>query len=189
MNPLENPDPKAPGASDVNAHLIADITRPLHLKLDTWEEGVRQTEDYIANNKSFEGKWQSYVEDGLLHIPEEYWPLFETGGVVTVNTERHLLLFGGVHWRLFQQKLGIRVGVTPMDNRIVRHVLGNMVRFNKLGEGGTIKVPANLLAYAGISGEVAIIGVIYQAEVHDRSAYLHSQEPDEQAALIEQFNK
>ncbi len=165
-------------------------TRPIHISLNAdWNQELKEYEDYIRDNRPFEGKWQSYITNYCLIIPEELRSLFETGGVLTVSTENHLLLFGGVHWKRMQKLLSKEVGLSPVNNEVARHIYSHMYRFNKLNENGSINIPLELADYAGLSKDVAIIGMIYHAEIHDKQSYLTSDKPENRASLLDRFRK
>ena len=143
-------------------------TRPIHISLNAdWNQESKKLEDYIRDSKPFEGKFQSYISNYCMIIPEELRHLFETGGVLTVSTEKHLVLFGNLHWRRMQRLLSKEVGLSPVNNEVARHIYSNMYRFQRLNEDGSINIPIELAQYAGLTKDVAIIGMIYHAEIHD----------------------
>jgi DNA-binding transcriptional regulator/RsmH inhibitor MraZ len=165
-------------------------TRPFHISINAdWNEQTKKLEDYIRDSKPFEGKWQSYIKDYTLMIPEELRPLFDGGGVLTVSTENHLLLFGNVHWSRMQRLLSKDVGLSPVNNEVARHIYSHMYKFNRLNDDGSINVPPELAQYAGMSKDIAIIGMIYHAEVHDKQSYLTSETPDEKKSRLARFRK
>ena len=164
-------------------------TRPFHITPHSSEEDFKKTEDYIRDSVPFEGKWQSYVSNYSLVIPEELRDLFSSGGVVTVSTENHLMLFGTVHWSRMQRMLAKSVGLSPVNNELARHIYSKMHRFHKLNPDGSINVPIELIQYAGISKEVAIVGMIYHAEIHDLQTYKTSDTPDNRKSMLDRFRK
>lgn len=164
-------------------------TRPIHITASTWAERTKLLEDNIRDEVPFEGQWQSYIEACKLFIPTELQHLFTGGGVVTVSTENHLLLFGQRHWARYQRLLAKEVGLSPVNNEVARHIYSNMHRFNKINEDGSITLTPELIRYADFSEEVAIIGLIYHAELHDKSTYVASQNPIEQRSRIDRFKK
>lgn len=181
QNILEDPDrPSEQGTP----------TRPFHVsqKLD-WNDQTKELEDYIRDSKPIEGKWQSYIANYCLVIPEELRDLFNGGGVVTVSTENHLLIFGNVHWSRYQRLLSKEVGLSPVNNEIARHIYSHMHKFNKLNEDGSLNIPIELAEYAGLKKDVAIIGLIYHAEVHDKVSYLTSEAPDKRESMLARFRK
>lgn len=157
-------------------------TRPIHISLNTWEEQSRKLEELIRFDSPFEGKWQGYIDNGRLYIPEELRKLFNSGGVITVSTEDHLMLFGSQHWLRYQRVLSKENGLSPVLNDISRHVFSNMHRFHKLNDDGSLDIPSDLIQYANLGREVAIIGMIYHAEIHDKDSFIKSQKLD---ALLE----
>lgn len=175
---------------DKNTSQPGSPSQPLHHTPHTWEERTHQQDEYIRDSAPFEGKWQSYVDDSRrLIVPKELHKLFSSGGVVTVSTEKHLLLFGSVHWLRFQRLLAKEVGLGPVNNEVARHTYSYAYRFNKLGDEGTIALPTDLLRYAGIKSDVAIIGLVYLAEIHDKDTYVESQRATAINGRLARFKK
>lgn len=168
---------------------MGSVTRPLHITPHTWDEETRRLEDHIRDSVPFEGKWESYLSGYRLVIPEELRPLLEAGGVLTVSTDDHLLLFGHRHWARYNRLLTKAVGLSPVLNSAARHTFGNMYRFNSLNEDGSIDIPVELADYAGLIEKVAIIGVVYHAEVHDKSSYTNKEGTKARETLLERFKK
>jgi len=168
---------------------IGSPTRPVHIVTDTWEERTKKLEDNIRDSVPFEGKWESYMSHYKLMIPEELRHLFEGGGVITVSTDNHLLLFGGRHWARFSRRLSKHVGPSPVLSSAARHIFGNMHRFNKLNDDGTLDIPVHLADYAGLEVKVAIIGVIYHAEIHDIKNYNEKEGIKAKDSLLARFKK
>jgi DNA-binding transcriptional regulator/RsmH inhibitor MraZ len=180
MDILENPDrPSESGGP----------TRPIHITPHSSEEDFKKLENHIRDSIAIEGKWQSYISNYCLVIPEELRDLFQYGGVITVSTERHLLLFGNAHWSRMNKMLSKEVGLSPVNNEVARHIYSHMHRFNKLNEDGTISLPLELVDYAGLKKDVAIIGLIYHAEVHDKASYLTLETPDKRESMLARFRK
>ena len=151
-------------------------TSPLYITVNTWHEQTKKLEDNIRETAPFEGQYQSYIDSGFkLIIPDQLRHLFETGGVVTVSTGDNLMLFGLRHWSYFQRLLTKQVGLSPINNELSRHIYENMQRFDKLNDDGSIVLSPQLKKYARLNNDVAIIGMIYYAEIHDKDGYLSSQ--------------
>lgn len=181
MNILEDPDRPSEQGS---------ITRPFHVSIyGDWNEQTKKLEDFIRDSRPFEGKWQSYISNYCLVIPEELRELFEGGGVMTVSTENHLLLFGNIHWSRMQRMLSKEVGLSPVNNEVARHIYSHIHKFNKLNDDGSLNVPIELAEYAGLKKDVAIIGMVYHAEVHDKTSYLTSEAPDKRESMLARFRK
>lgn len=162
-------------------------TNPIHITDNSWAEKTKRLEDNIRDSVPFEGKFQGYIDGNKLVLPEELHHLFVGGGVVTFSTERHLLIFGNRHWERYQRLLSKDVGLSPVNNQVARHIYSSMHRFNKLNEDGSIILPTELLKYANLTDEVAIIGMIYHAELHDKKAYLIGETPEERDKLLSKF--
>lgn len=168
---------------------IGSPTRPIHVTPNTWDEKTKQLEDNIRDTVPFEGKWQSYIKEFRLFVPETLQSLFDTGGVMTVGPDNHLMIFGNRHWLRFQKLLSKEVGLSPVHNEVARHYYSNMIRFHKLNEDGSVDIPLSLVQYAGLEKEVAIIGMIYHAEIHNKASYLKSEQPSEKQGLLDRFKK
>lgn len=150
-------------------------TRPIHISTQkTWDEQTRQIEDDIRMFAAFEGRWQSIITNGRLTIPEQLRHIFADGGVVAPSQNKNLLLFGSKHWLRYSRVIAKDIGTDPVHNDIARLTFSNMHRF-KISETGDIDIPADLLEYAAIDSEVAIIGVMYHAELHNKQLYLSGQ--------------
>lgn len=177
---LEEPDNKLNGG----------ITRPFHIVPHTWEEATRVIEDDIRDRWPFDGNWQSYVQDGRLYIPPAYIDLFKYGGVITTAPDNYLLVFGSRHWERYNRLLTKNIGLEPVQSDLARHIYSNALKFDKLQDDGSIAIPAKLLAWAGITDKVAVLGVKYYAEVHDLSDWNQSQaKPEAKVKLLERFRK
>lgn len=162
---------------------------PIHITQNSWDEETNRLEDYIRNNLAFEGKIESYIDSYRLMIPINFRHLFETGGVITFGTERHLMLFGLRHWERYQRLLAKQVGLSPVNNELARHIYSNMYRFTSLNDDGSVNIPYELLDYAGINRNVAIIGLIYHAEIHNKTGYLAQQKPEVTKSRLARFRK
>lgn len=168
---------------------FAGPTRPLHIKANSWDETTKQIEDSIRELSPFEGQWQSYILNYQLFVPEQLRPLVEKGGVITVSTENHLMLFGNKHWNRMQRILAKEVGLSPVHNEVARHFYSKMYKFSKLNDNGTIDIPLNLIYYAGLEKDVALIGMIYHAEIHNKESYMQSEKPEIKKSLLDRFRK
>lgn len=168
---------------------VGSPTRPIHITANSWDEATKKLEDNIRDTVPLEGKWQSYIKEFRLFIPKEMQHLFETGGVVTFGPDDHLMLFGNRHWTRFQRLLSKEVGLSPVHNEVARHYYSNMFKFNKLYEDGSIDIPLHLVEYAKLQKEVAIIGMMYHAEIYNKESYTKSQDQEERKGLISRFRK
>ena len=168
---------------------FASPTRPLHVTVNSWDEKTKQLEERIRGTVPFEGKIESYVEGYKLMIPASMHGLLKAGGVLTVSTEEHLWLFGAEHWLRMQRNLAKEVGLSPVHNKLARHIYSKMYKFSTINDDGTIDIPPQLLNYAGIKREVAIIGMVYHAEIHSKEAYVAEQAPEKQKSLRDLFRK
>lgn len=175
--------------SEENKNQSGSPSRPFHITANTSEEDYKKLENYIRDSVPFEGKFQSYISNYCMIVPEQLRHLFSSGGVVTVGTENHLMLFGTNHWARMQRILAKDVGLSPVNNEVARHIYSNMYRFHKLNEDGSINLPIELVNWAGLGKEVAIIGLIYHAEIHDKATYLTPDTPEKRQSMLDRFRK
>ncbi len=153
--------------------------RPFHIAVNDWNDRRRALEEDILLNHPFEGKWSTYIDNKRMHIPEELRGLFSSGGVITTSNDRALLLFGSKHWLAFQRKMSVKDRMNPVLSESTRSIYMNMHRFKALEDSAWITIPDVLLKYADIDENVAIAGMIYYAEIHDRDTFIKSQKMDQ----------
>lgn len=165
------------------------LINPIYHTPNTWDERTHQLEETIRNSAAFEGKFQTYMKDYKLVIPEPLRKHLCDGGVITVSTEKHLLLFGHQHWLRFSRLLAKEVGLSPVHNAVARHIYGKMTRFNGLHDDGSIDIPLELANYANLHSKIAIIGLVYHAEVHNLEALRISEKPDSELSMLAKFKK
>lgn len=148
-------------------------SRPLHIVIDSWYEQTKKLEDDIIENSAFEGEWQSYLQDGFkIIIPDEMRKLFKFGGVVTAGVDHNLNLYGNKHWSRLQRVLSKENAMSPVNTSFMRHIYANMIRFDKLNDDGSIVLPLELIKYARLTDEIAIVGMVYYAEIHNKRDYI-----------------
>jgi MraZ protein len=106
----------------------------------------------------FIGQTQSTLnKEGRMVLPPQYQQAIQAGAYLTVGFDRNLLLLSA---NSFQNILGyIRsLSITdPLTRLFVRLFLGNAVQLS-LDEKEQVVIPSNLLEYAGIDGEIVIVG-------------------------------
>jgi len=167
---------------------IGSPSAPLHLVTDTHDEHTKRLEDIIRDSKAFRGKWQTYIEEGRLKIPPEFIHLFESGGVITATEDRSLMLFGTTHWALYQRWLAEKLRLDP-TNRKVRAIYRFAYEFPKPDQDGMIPVDPRLVQYAQLVKEVALVGLVYYFEVHNKDSYLNLNRVPRHNKLIDIFSR
>lgn len=167
---------------------LGSLTNPVHIVGNTWNEETKNLEKFISLNCPFEGKWQSYISEGNLIIPDNMVGLFDAGGVIATSTENHLWIFGLRHWERMQRIISKKVGLSPINNETARHVYQNMHRFKK-PENNQISIPNDLLNYAGIDKDVVIIGMVFFGEIYDKNSYKVSNSSEAKKGLLNRFKK
>lgn len=167
---------------------FAGPTRPLHLRISSWEEETHRLEDRIREQYPFSGRWQSIITpSSKLLIPKELQHLFADGGVISVSTNHHLILYGKQHWQRMERKLAKDIGLEPVHNDRARHLLESLYRFDGLDKDGAVDVSVYFKEYANIKDEVVIIGTIFHAEVHDRKTYMETQTKISKDSLLQRI--
>lgn len=148
-------------------------TRPIHHtgRIASPTDERLASEADIIQHKAFSGRWQTYIENNRLMIPRVYHNLLRYGGVITRGTDKHLMLFGNDHWQQMKLLLAKHIGINPNSNAVVRHIYGQSDTFDKLNDDGSITLTPEMALYAGLKDKVAMIGLIYYAEVYDMADY------------------
>jgi DNA-binding transcriptional regulator/RsmH inhibitor MraZ len=165
----------------------ASLVRPFYTKelSQTTADMMMEASARIINQKAFEGRWQTYItEDNKLMIPESYKDLLKYGGVICKSTDKHLMLFGKEHWEHMKQVLARNMGLQPDSNAVVRHVYGSAEPFDRLNKDGSITLTDDLVKYGRLRGKVALIGLIYYAEVHSMAHYDDLQLSPEEVKIL-----
>jgi len=142
---------------------------------ESQDEQAKREENYIRDKVPFKGNWRTAIDkDNRLLIPTPYHQLLADGGVITTSADKHLLLFGRVHWQRFQRLLAKEIGFSPDHTAIGRHFYKHMLEFDRLDEDGGITLNKQLVSYAGLKNTVAMIGLVYFAEIYSEVDYQDS---------------
>jgi MraZ protein len=104
-------------------------------------------------------------------IPARLRPAFAEGAYLTRGFDRCLAAYPTDEWDEFVAE---RTGDLPAmseKGREVRRFLFAAATFDQLDGQGRVKVPVNLLEFAGITRDVTILGVHDHLEIWDRAAW------------------
>lgn len=147
--------------------------------LPTLSQRLSGEEQFTLEQRAFKGRYQTELFNGTdeagqaekrLLIPQAYTELLQFGGVITVGTDEHLMLFSAQHWQRMVASLSTQVGTGISQDQLVRHVYGRHVEFEQLNDEGngvkSISLNSDLVTYARLVDKVVLVGLIYYAEVH-----------------------
>lgn len=167
---------------------FASPSRPLHFKVNSWDEETHTMRENIRSSYPFRDRWQTLIDtEHKLIIPEQLRRLVAEGGAVTVSTNGHLMLFGKRHWNLKERILSKQSGSEPIHTDEARHLFESVMRFDRLDENGAIEITPYLADYANLTDTVVIIGMVTYAEIHDRKTYMQTQTKEGKATLKDRF--
>jgi MraZ protein len=125
------------------------------------------------------GEFQHSVDDkGRLAIPAKYRHVFADGAVVTRGFERCLNLHPLPEWDSWAEKVSALPAGQEDARQLMRLVFASAAEV-ELDRLGRINVPGYLRRYAGIDGEVTLVGVGSRLEIWARAGW------DENRALVE----
>lgn len=94
---------------------------------------------------------------GHLEIPDHYRELLTGGAYVTQGFDRNLLVLSS---RAFHNLYGRMVGTNmadPLARSLVRMILGTAAAA-KADESGRLEIPQRLSVFAGLDGDVVLVG-------------------------------
>jgi MraZ protein len=96
-------------------------------------------------------------DDGRISIPEAFRTLFAEGGYVTRGFEKNLMIMSS---RVFQdrcQQLTALNIAEPAARLLLRMLLGHAARI-EMGASGSVELPRDLAAFAGLEKEIVLLG-------------------------------
>jgi len=131
----------------------------------------------------FYGEYKHAVDKkGRLTIPAKFRSLLKKKGietlVVTRGYEKCLFVFPLDEWREYEQNLK-SFSPHKINSRTVSRLFYSGANFCSCDRQGRINVPENLLAYAGITKEVTIIGTSPRFEIWDTTSWSKYREEHE----------
>lgn len=125
---------------------------------------------------------------GRLFLPAKYRDDFSEGLVVTRGLDRSLMVLPEREWEAFTEKL-VGAPQTNKQLRAYQRMVFSAAVDQTPDKQGRISIPAELRTYAGLAGEVRVIGNRDHLEIWDPTAwdtYLEEQE-DNYADLSEEI--
>ncbi len=119
----------------------------------------------------FIGSHQHTIDDkGRLTLPAKWRSELAGGVVVTRGLDCCLFLFPKDRFQSMAQEIDEQ-GITLADARAwARYILGNAADAEP-DKQGRVLIPQNLRDYAGLSGEVTVLGVMSRIEVWNPERY------------------
>jgi MraZ protein len=112
----------------------------------------------------------SLDEKNRLTLPSKLRGAFEEGVVVTRGVDRCLEAYPRGGWEQTVARIGALDPLGADARRLRRLVFGGAAQ-GDLDKQGRIVVPAGLLAHAGITREVTVVGVSDHLEIWDRAQW------------------
>ncbi len=116
-------------------------------------------------------------EKGRVSVPSKFRDDLGVSFIVTKGLDNCLFIYSKEEWKTFETKLK----TLPLTNTNAR----NFIRFFfsgatecELDKQGRINIPQNLREYAGLTRELAIIGVSTRVEIWDKEKWTNYTGPD-----------
>ncbi|MBN1265528.1 MAG: division/cell wall cluster transcriptional repressor MraZ [Anaerolineales bacterium] len=106
----------------------------------------------------FLGQYEHSIDSkGRLTIPARFRDALENGAVVTQGFERNLMVYTTEAFQRLAQRAS-SLSTTDPQGRAIRRILFGGAADVTLDSVGRILIPPFLRSYAGVEGEVAIVG-------------------------------
>jgi len=120
----------------------------------------------------FIGEYQHTMDGkGRLFIPAKFREGLGDRFVVTKGLDRCLFLYSLDEWALMEMKLR-RLPLAKADARAFARLFFAGAAELEVDKQGRILIPANLREYAGLTKDVAVIGVASRVEIWDHGEWL-----------------
>jgi len=117
------------------------------------------------------GEFQHSIDDkGRLAVPAKYRLAFGEGAVVTRGFETCLNLYPVAEWDAWAEKVSSLPSGQEDARQLMRLVFSSAAEV-ELDRLGRVNVPAYLRRYAGLDGEVTLVGVGARFEIWDRGKW------------------
>ena len=107
---------------------------------------------------------------GRVAVPKKFRTELESGAIITKGLDKCLFLYPEGSWEQLTERLR-QLSVTQADTRAFgRYLFGGAseVEFDSLGR---IKIPDYLLAYASLSKEVMLVGLLDRVEIWNSKSW------------------
>ncbi len=106
----------------------------------------------------FLGQYTHSIDSkGRLTIPARYRDALESGAVVTQGFERNLMIYTQEAFQRLAERAS-SLSTTDPQGRAIRRILFGGAADAALDSAGRILIPPFLREYAGVDGEVSIVG-------------------------------
>ena len=104
-------------------------------------------------------------DDGRLALPASFSAELADGATVTRGIERCLLVYPADEWEKLSRELRERLPFTNQAARAFGRFLFSAAASCDPGEEGRVRLPRQLLQYAGIEGAAIVIGLLTHLEI------------------------
>jgi MraZ protein len=104
------------------------------------------------------GQYRLFLdEDQQLVLPEAFRASFKDGVYATCGFEHNLLIMSEKEFQeIYQRVAGLNIA-DPLARLLHRLILGNAARLD-INQDGRMRIPADLLAFAGLEKELVLVG-------------------------------
>lgn len=118
------------------------------------------------------GEYNHTIDDkGRMAIPYRMRRKLEEGAVITRGIDQCIALYSKEEW----EKVAQKIATLPMANgkarRFARFILGGAVEV-EFDKQGRILIPNYLREYAGLKGEVLVVGVYTHVEIWHKKIWI-----------------
>jgi MraZ protein len=117
-------------------------------------------------------------QKGRLTLPARFRPAFERGGFLTQHDDGCLALWPPQAFEELMGQMRERATRSPADRHLVR-VWASTSSEVEMDRQGRIAIPAHQRAFAGLTGEVLVNGMIDHVEIWDPERFRRVVEPAE----------
>ena len=125
----------------------------------------------MAGPLLFLGEFEHSIDDkGRLAIPARFRPALDDGLFITRGLDRCLVIWDGDSWRRMAERVRDLNPWQADARRMQRHFFSGAVQAqpDKLGR---VVIPQYLRAYAGLEGDVVVVGLADRVEVWARGEW------------------
>lgn len=138
---------------------------------------ARQTEESGA---VFLGRFSHSLDDkGRVAVPARFRDLIGTDAVITRGIDRCLSLYPMSAWNPLAERVS-RLSISDPDARAFRRMVFAEAANVEFDRQGRIRIPPDLRQYAGLEGEVLVVGMHTYVELWSPTSWASQSEMMEQ---------